>query len=69
MKAPSADYVIRHRHAFRPLADAAAQGVHPDTPWAVVERATGRVVWKGKTFLGARTAHYRFAIAKITASP
>lgn len=25
--------------------------------WRVVERATGSVVWTGKTFPGARTAH------------
>ena len=25
--------------------------------WSVVERSTGRIVWTGKTFHNARTAH------------
>lgn len=28
-----------------------------------------KVVWSGKTFKGARTAHYRLAVARITGKP
>lgn len=30
--------------------------------WAVTEKATGKVVWTGKTFKGARTAHARLTL-------
>jgi len=41
MKAPSTRYFIKHY----------------DFGWIVAERATGKIVWRGKTFKGARTAH------------
>ena len=35
--------------------------------WEV--RDGDRVAWSGKTFRGARNAHYRLAVAKITGKP
>ena len=33
-------------------------GTHFSPPsWTIVEKATGKIVWRGKTFKGARTAH------------
>lgn len=33
-----------------------------DTAWTVVRDADGAVVWRGKTYAGARTAHARIAL-------
>ena len=54
MKAPSAGYRI----TATPVG------------WCVVDdQAGGRVVWVGRTVKGARNAHYRLAIARITGKP
>ncbi len=55
MKAPSAGYRIR------------CVSVAMGGPWQVLDG--DKVVWEGKTFKGARNAHYRLAIARITGKP
>ena len=41
-----------------------------DRDWVVVDdRNGGRIVWRGKTFHGARSGHYRVTIARITGKP
>lgn len=55
MKAPSAGYRIWGGAGFG---------------WAVRDMQDGgRIVWKGKTFRGARNAHYRLSVARITGKP
>lgn len=55
MKAPSAGYRIVRR---------------PEGGWIVVDDVTlGAIVWSGQTFRGARTAHYRLSVARITGKP
>jgi hypothetical protein len=40
-----------------------------DRHWEVRELEGGKTVWRGKTFVGARNAHYRLSVAKITGRP
>lgn len=55
MKAPSAGYRIFGGQGFG---------------WTVRDVRDGdRVVWRGKTFHGARNAHYRLSVARITGKP
>lgn len=38
--------------------------------WVVADdRNGGAIVWRGKTFRGARNAHYRLSVARITGKP
>lgn len=38
--------------------------------WVIYdERRSGPPVWTGKTFIGARTAHYRLSVARATGKP
>lgn len=57
VKAPSAGYRIRN------------VSVAMGGPWQVLDDQTGRVAWEGKTFRGARNAHYRLAVARVTGKP
>jgi hypothetical protein len=58
MKAPAAGYRI-----VRSLRPAKGQ-------WEIQDRQNGdKVVWQGKTFRNARSAHYRLAVARLTGKP
>lgn len=56
MKAPSAGFRIQYDPTEVPQ-------------WKVIDDVTGRAVWSGKTFRGARNAHYRLAVAKLSGKP
>ena len=66
MKAPTAGYRILHRNGMRSLYDAADYGLTISRPIAILDTTTGRVVWRGKTVHGARNAHYRLSLERIT---
>lgn len=67
MKAPSAGFRILYRNGI-PFADIPAYGLTIARPFAILS-ADGRIVWRGKTFKGARNAHYRLSVAKLTGKP
>lgn len=64
MKAPSAGYRI----LMAPRAERV--GIAAKLTWKIVDELDGhRTVWRGQTYRGARTAHYRLSIARITGKP
>ena len=70
MKAPSAGFRIKHRNGFHSIYEAAEAGATPVRPWVVLDdQDGGKTVWNGKTAMGARTAHYRLAVARLTGRP
>jgi len=70
MKAPSAGFRIKNYRGFASIAEAAAVGASVAHPWVILDdQDGGRVVWSGKTAKGARTAHYRLAVERLTGKP
>jgi hypothetical protein len=64
MKAPTAGFAILNL-AGHPL-NAIAYGLTRARPIAILDTTTGRIVWRGKTVHGARNAHYRLSLERIT---
>jgi hypothetical protein len=68
VKAPSAGFRIIRDRPDRPFASlwVIYDDGDPNDPKATPKE---RPVWTGKTFKGARTAHYRLAVARLTGKP